>query len=58
MSYATQVVRRFIRENEAATMPEYALMVAFVALVCFIAVLGLGVRASLRFARIAAAIGA
>jgi pilus assembly protein Flp/PilA len=32
----------FVREEEGATMVEYALMVAFIALVCFGAVSALG----------------
>ena len=44
-SFAT-VARRFTSREEGATMVEYALMVALIAVVCLIAVTTLGTNAS------------
>ena len=49
---------RFFKDEEGATMVEYALMVALIAVVCIAAVTLLGGNMSARFAAIAAAIGA
>jgi pilus assembly protein Flp/PilA len=50
-------LRRFAAQEDAATMPEYALMVALVAVVCIIAVAALGGNASQKFQQLANAIG-
>lgn len=47
---------RFIREEEGATMVEYALMVALIAIVAMAAVLALGNNVSAAFTTIANAI--
>jgi pilus assembly protein Flp/PilA len=51
-------VRRFVHDDAAATMPEYALMVALIAVVCIAAVTLIGGNASAKFNAVAAAIGA
>jgi pilus assembly protein Flp/PilA len=50
-------MRRILRNEDAATMPEYALMVALIALVCVLAVSTLGLRMRGPLNRITAAIG-
>ena len=49
---------RLFKDEEGATMVEYALMVALIALVCIVAVTALGTTLSARFAEMAAGIGA
>ncbi len=58
MSQVAALIRNFAKDEEAATMPEYALMVALIAVVCIVAVTLLGVNISGRFNQIALAIGA
>ena len=58
MSRVVARLGRFLRDDEAATMPEYALMVALIAVVCILAVTAVGVNANGKFGAIAAAIGA
>ena len=41
-AFFAQFGRRLFRDEEAATMPEYALMVALIAIVCIAAVTLLG----------------
>jgi pilus assembly protein Flp/PilA len=53
-----QTLRRFMNNEEGATMVEYALMVALIAVVCIIAVQTLGGNANTQFQAIATAIGA
>lgn len=59
MTQLRMTVRRFIRDDAAATMVEYALMLALIALVCVAAVQVLGTNADAFFndaaARVAAA---
>ena len=43
------LVRRFVHDERAATMVEYALMIALIAIVCIIAVQTLGESASGKF---------
>jgi pilus assembly protein Flp/PilA len=43
------LVRRFIHDERAATMVEYALMIALIAIVCIIAVQAIGESASEKF---------
>ena len=47
---------RFLREEEAATMVEYGLMVALIAIVCIIAVTLIGTNLQVVFNAIAAAL--
>jgi pilus assembly protein Flp/PilA len=38
MTRVSQLLRRFVKLEEAATMVEYAIMIALIAIVCFAAV--------------------
>ena len=49
-------VKKFTNDDTGATMVEYALMVALVAVVCVVAVTALGTAMSVKFASIAASI--
>jgi pilus assembly protein Flp/PilA len=49
-------VKRFAREEEGATMVEYGLMVALIAIVCITAVTKIGTNLNLVFSDIASAI--
>ena len=51
-----QTLRNFIKNEEGATMVEYALMVALIAVVCIAAVTLLGNNTNLTFGAIAAAV--
>lgn len=57
MARIRSVTRRFIRNEDAATMVEYGLMVALIAVVCIAAVTLLGGNLNNTFNNIAAAIG-
>lgn len=50
------LIRRFIRDERAATMVEYALMIALIAIVCIVAVQAIGENASTKFNDAATAI--
>ena len=52
----TQSVRRVFSDNEGATMVEYGLMVALIAVVCLLAVTALGVSIQGVFNNIAGSI--
>lgn len=52
MSRFTTLVRRFVKNDEAATMVEYALMLALIAVVCIIAVTAIGNNANAIFGNI------
>ncbi len=52
------VATSLLRKEEAATMPEYALMVALIAVICIGAVTLLGGNVSAQFTNLAALIGA
>ncbi len=56
MQSFTQSVRKFIGREEGATMVEYGLMVALIAVVCLLAVTALGVNISGVFNQIANAV--
>jgi len=43
----------FLKDEEGATMPEYALMVALIAVVCILAVTALGTGARDKFQEVA-----
>ena len=53
MSRISQLVRRFVKNDEAATMVEYALMLSLIAVVCIIAVTLIGTNANTIFNNIA-----
>jgi pilus assembly protein Flp/PilA len=52
MSRLRMVVRSFVKNDEAATMVEYALMLALIAVVCIAAVVIIGSQANLVFTNI------
>jgi pilus assembly protein Flp/PilA len=56
MNRFATLVRHFVKNDEAATMVEYALMVALIAIVCLIAVTTLGTNVNTVFTTIAAAL--
>jgi pilus assembly protein Flp/PilA len=58
MSKATARLMSFVRDDEAATMPEYALMVALIAVVCIAAVTLIGTGAAGKFNTVQAALNA
>lgn len=58
MTRITAVVRRFVKNDEAATMVEYALMLSLIAIVCIVAVGLIGTNANGIFNNIAAALPA
>jgi pilus assembly protein Flp/PilA len=43
----------FFKDDEGATMPEYALMIALIAVVCITAVTAIGTKASALFTSVA-----
>jgi pilus assembly protein Flp/PilA len=47
----------FFKDDEGATMPEYALMIALIAIVCIVAVTSIGSNASEKFDEVATKIG-
>jgi pilus assembly protein Flp/PilA len=49
MSRISMIVRNFVKNDEAATMVEYALMLALIAVVCIVAVTVIGTQANLVF---------
>ena len=50
IAYGRQLVHRVVRDERAATMVEYALMLVLIALICFLAVQVLGTSTSSGFA--------
>ena len=50
IEYGRQLVHRVARDERAATMVEYALMLVLIALICFLAVQVLGTSTSSGFA--------
>jgi pilus assembly protein Flp/PilA len=58
MNRFSMLARRFVKDDEAATMVEYALMLSLIAVVCIIAVGVIGTNANLIFTAIAAALPA
>ena len=56
MSHFAMLVRHFVKDEEAATMVEYALMVALVAVFCVVAVTALGTSVRTVFTNIAGSI--
>ena len=47
----------FFKDDEGATMPEYALMIALIAVVCITAVTAIGTKANGKFEEVSAAFG-
>ncbi|HWZ58230.1 MAG TPA: Flp family type IVb pilin [Gemmatimonadaceae bacterium] len=58
MRHVVHSIRSALREERAATMPEYALMVALIAVVCIVAVGLVGTSANTIFGNIATALAA
>jgi pilus assembly protein Flp/PilA len=58
MRHVVLSIRSALREERAATMPEYALMVALIAVVCIVAVGLVGTSANTIFGNIATALAA
>jgi pilus assembly protein Flp/PilA len=56
MNRFTTMARRFVKNDEAATMVEYALMLSLIAVVCIAAVTLIGGNANNIFAAIAGAL--
>jgi pilus assembly protein Flp/PilA len=52
MSRISMIVRKFVKNDEAATMVEYALMLALIAVVCIAAVVIIGTQANTVFTNI------
>jgi len=50
MSKAMRVIRRFLAEDAGAALAEYAILIAFIAIVCIVAVTFLGSKISAKFA--------
>jgi pilus assembly protein Flp/PilA len=57
MATIKMITRHFIKNEEAATMVEYGLMVALIAVVAIAAVTALGTNVSDKFQQVADAIG-
>jgi len=53
MARITSLVRHFVKNDEAATMVEYALMLSLIAVVCIVAVQLIGTNANNIFNQIA-----
>lgn len=53
MARITAMVRRFVKNDDAATMVEYALMLSLIAIVCILAVTAIGTNANTIFGNIA-----
>lgn len=53
MSRISMLVRGFVKNDEAVTMVEYALMLSLIAVVCLVAVTAIGNNASTIFNNIA-----
>lgn len=56
MSKLMNAAKRFLKREEGATMVEYGLMVALIAIVCIVAVALIGTNLNLIFQQIAAAL--
>ncbi len=51
-----EMIKRFLRDEEGATMVEYAIMVALIAVVCILIIAALGTSVSHVFSEINSAI--
>lgn len=56
MSRFSTLVRRFVKDSEAATMVEYALMLSLIAVVCIVMVTAIGTGTNSVFDTIQAAL--
>ncbi|MDQ1374885.1 MAG: pilus assembly protein Flp/PilA [Actinomycetota bacterium] len=56
-SFATYVRARFGRDERGASLVEYALLVALIAVVCIIAITFVGTRASDKFSTVGSKLG-
>jgi pilus assembly protein Flp/PilA len=45
----SSLIKRFVREDDGATMVEYGLMVALIAIVCILVIAALGVNVGEKF---------
>ena len=54
----TKLIQKLWKDEEGATMVEYGLMVALIAVVCIVAVTALGGNVSAKFTEVSDAIGA
>jgi pilus assembly protein Flp/PilA len=52
MTRIRMIIRNFVKNDEAATMVEYALMLALIAVVCIAAVVIIGTQANTVFTNI------
>lgn len=50
MAKIQKVLRNFVAEDEGAALAEYAILIAFIAIVCIVAVTFLGSKISAKFA--------
>ncbi len=50
------ILKRFVREEEGATMVEYGLMVALIAIVCIVAVAAVGTQLNTKFSNVSGSI--
>jgi len=57
MSSLKNTLRRFVRDSSAATMVEYAIMVALIAVICIGAVTLIGTNANTSFSKTASSLG-
>ncbi len=58
MTQLTSFIRSFIDDEEGATMVEYGLMVALIAVVCIIVVTSLGTNLQSVFSKTSSSVGA
>ena len=49
MQRIKSIARNFIRDEEGATMVEYGLMLALIAVICIVAVTALGSKVNVKF---------
>ena len=56
-SFATYVRARFARTERGASLVEYALLVALIAVVCIVAITFIGTRASSKFSEVGSRLG-
>ncbi len=54
----SDLIKRFVKEEDGATMVEYGLMVALIAVVCIVAVSLLGTNLSAMFNKVAGNVSA
>ena len=50
------LLKRFVKEEEGATMVEYGLMVALIAVVCIVAVTAIGTKLAAKFTTVGTAL--